>query len=137
MPDPEMTTGSATAWLSERAEVLKALALFEQSLETLSKELRGDIAELRGGLGQVLAEVKARTADVAALQVDYAQRCAQLDSVRLTTGKLVTKQLNLEKSVERASTVVRIVSWVGALIGASIIALIWALITGQAQVVFK
>ena len=136
MPDPEMTTGSATAWLSERAEVLKALALFEQSLETLSKELRGDIAELRG-LGQVLAEVKARTADVAALQVDYAQRCAQLDSVRLTTGKLVTKQLNLEKSVERASTVVRIVSWVGALIGASIIALIWALITGQAQVVFK
>ena len=130
MPDPEMTTGSATAWLSERAEVLKALALFEQSLETLSKELRGGIAELRGGLGQVLAEVKA-------LQVDYAQRCAQLDSVRLTTGKLVTKQLNLEKSVERASTVVRIVSWVGALIGASIIALIWALITGQAQVVFK
>ena len=88
-------------------------------------------------MGQVLAEVKARTEEVAALKVDYAQRCAQLDSVRLTTAKLVTKQLNLEKSVERASTVVRIVSWVGAVIGVSIIALIWALITGQAQVVFK
>jgi len=134
----DQTEGADTiAWLQERTQVLKALALFEQSIETLSKELGEDTAALRGGLGQVLAEVKARTEEVAALKVDYAQRCAQLDSVRLTTAKLVTKQLNLEKSVERASTVVRIVSWVGAVIGVSIIALIWALITGQAQVVFK
>ena len=134
----DQTEGADTiAWLQERTQVLKALALFEQSIETLSKELGEDTAALRGGLGQVLAEVKARTEEVAALKVDYAQLCAQLDSVRLTTAKLVTKQLNLEKSVERASTVVRIVSWVGAVIGVSIIALIWALITGQAQVVFK
>jgi len=129
--------GTSTAWLQERAEVLKALALFEQSLVTLSLELRGDIAELRGGLGQVLTEVQARTADMAALKIDYAQRMTQFDSVRLKTGELVTKQLSLEKNVERVDTVVNIVKWVGAAVGAALITLVIALITGQAQVVFR
>ena len=122
--------GTSTAWLQERAEVLKALALFEQSLVTLS-------LELRGGLGQVLTEVQARTADMAALKIDYAQRMTQFDSVRLKTGELVTKQLSLEKNVERVDTVVNIVKWVGAAVGAALITLVIALITGQAQVVFR
>jgi len=40
------------------------------------------------------------------------------------------------QEIEKLVPALRAITWVGAILGMSIIALIWALITGQAQVVF-
>jgi len=40
------------------------------------------------------------------------------------------------EGVEKLTPVVRVMLWVGAAIGASIVGLIWSLITGQAAIVF-
>ena len=48
--------------------------------------------------------------------------------------------LNLDRrlrSVEQITPVVRVMLWVGAAIGASIIGLIWSVIVGQASIVFS
>lgn len=48
--------------------------------------------------------------------------------------------LNLDRrlrGVEQIAPIVRVMLWVGAAIGASIIGLIWSLIVGQASIVFS
>jgi hypothetical protein len=40
------------------------------------------------------------------------------------------------RDIEKIAPVVRVMLWVGAAIGASIVGLIWSLITGQAAIVF-
>lgn len=48
--------------------------------------------------------------------------------------------LNLDRrlrGVEAIAPVVRVMLWVGAAIGASIVGLIWSLITGQASIMFN
>ena len=48
--------------------------------------------------------------------------------------------LNLDRrmrGVEQVAPIVRVMLWVGAAIGASIIGLIWSLIIGQASIVFS
>jgi len=41
------------------------------------------------------------------------------------------------KAVEKLAPAIRAMIWVGAALGASVIALIWSLITGQAQLIFR
>lgn len=55
---------------------------------------------------------------------------------RLILASLVSYDRRL-KEIEKLMPAVRVLMWVGAGIGVSMIALIWALITGQAQVVFS
>lgn len=124
-------------WLQERTEVLKALALLDASIEGLREEaiqgLREDVGELRAGLAQLLAEVKRLGGEYGSFQVDYASRCVELESVRL---KVVDLQKRM-RVVEALAPAIRLVMWVGAALGVSVVALIWALITGQAQVMFR
>lgn len=120
-------------WDDERAEVLKAVALLEQTVEGL----RSDFGELRAGLAQTLSELKEQAADgqkrFQDLLVDYATRCVQIEAMKVEMNKLDLRV----KEIEKLAPAVRVMMWVGALLGASIVALIWALITGQAQVMFK
>jgi len=116
-------------WMRERLEVLKALALFEQALAGMGE----DVASLRGGLGQVLGEYKQWRAEYQGFRMDYATRCAQLDSTRLKMASVVERV----EAVERLMPVVKAMMWVGAILEASIIALVWALITGQAEMSFR
>lgn len=140
-------------WEEERAEVLKGLALFQQAIEGL----RSDLAELQAGLAQMLSELKeqatARQKQIDGLLIEHAARCVVVDNLVEAT-KLLNASVEanakakasqedvqaLEKrieAIEKLMPAVKVVMWVGALLGASIIALIWSLITGRAQIVFR
>jgi len=145
MGEVDTSGTSGDSWVRERTEVLKALALFEQAL----KGVQGDLVEARGEIGRVLAIVERQSRQFNELQRDYATRIAQLDSVRLRWSPRIERRLEtLEREVpakieerleevEKVVPPVKFLMWVAAALGLSIIGLIWALLTGQAQVVFK
>ena len=120
-------------WEKERTEVLKAVALLEQAVEGL----RGDLGELRTGLTETLNELKRQAADRQRqfndLLVEYAAKCVEIERTRLDLDGLKKRVEEIEKLLPA----IRVVMWIGAALGASVVALIWALITGRAQVVFK
>jgi len=120
-------------WARERTEVLKALALLERGIS----DLQSDFADLRKGLTQTLDELKdqaaARQKQINDFLIDYAGRRVQIETMRIEMDGLKDRV----KEIEKLAPAVRVMMWVGALLGASIIALIWALITGRAQVVFQ
>ena len=55
---------------------------------------------------------------------------------RLTLSVMINLDRRM-REVERIAPVVKVIMWVGSLIGASIIGLIWSLIAGQASIVFS
>jgi hypothetical protein len=120
-------------WLHERAEVIKALAILEEGV----RELRGDMAEFRGALGQLLGEAKESARTTNGLRIDYENRCKQIDSVRLSLKATDKRIDDVEREVGKITPVVRVVVWIGGGLGLSILALIWSLIIGQVQLVFK
>lgn len=54
---------------------------------------------------------------------------------RLTLATLINLDRRI-REIEKMAPVVRIMLWVGTAIGASIVGLIWSVITGQASIVF-
>lgn len=117
--------------------MLQQLALQSQTLTNL----QAAIAELQEWLAELLGELKER-AD------GDRERLLAVERVQLVCGNAVRQRLGgLEKGavpdldervgeIEKLVPALRVMTWIGALLGASIIALVWALITGQAQVVF-
>jgi len=117
----------------DRVVLAERLARIETGFESLSH----DLAELRGWLTQIVNELKSQNEKgdkkLTELLVDYATRCAQLESARLKVKALEQRMT----AIERLMPAIRAMMWVAAALGASVIALIWALITGQARVLFK
>jgi len=120
-------------WGQERTEVLKGLALLNQSFDSL----RGDLAELRAGLTQTLGEIQRRNEltqeSLDRLRLEYTARCGDGDRMAGDVRDLDQRV----KALEGLAPVLRAVMWIGVALGMSVMALIWALITGQAQVIFR
>jgi len=107
------------------ADALREIALLSQSMHVMA----ADIAEIRtavAGMQRDLGE------DLRQLQLEHTRRCVELQVITEKTRELEVR-LQL---VEKWLPVVRVVSWVGTALGASLVALVWALITGQVQLVF-
>ncbi|RLC76904.1 MAG: hypothetical protein DRJ03_22325 [Chloroflexi bacterium] len=121
-----------TDWEQERTEVLRSLALIEQALSGL----RADFGELRAGLTRTLGEMhaqdEAQQARLNALSQKHAVRSVLVDNLEKSMN-LLTRRV---EQIEQLVPALRLVMWIGALWGASVVALIWALITGQAQITF-
>jgi hypothetical protein len=116
----------------EYVEVLTGLALLNQSFESL----RGDLAELRVGMTQTLSELQRRNEltqeGLNRLRIEHTARSGLLDR----TVEDVNRLYKRIAAIERLIPVLRAVMWLGAALGVSVMALIWAMITGQAQVIF-
>jgi hypothetical protein len=132
---------SPEEWEKERANVLKGLALLEQTVLALRKDVKEALGELKSAAAE-------RQKQIDTLLLEHVARCVVVDNLVALMEKMET---NIEKkadrvdvqalekriqAIEKLMPAVRIVMWVGALLGASIVALIWALITGRAQIVF-
>jgi len=117
----------------ERVRLAERLTRIEAGLEGVESGQ----AELRAYLARALDELRlqadARQMQIDQLQIDVSRRAVQFDSTRL---KLVAMEPRV-RELEKLTPVVKAIMWVGAIVEASILALLWALITGQAQVVFK
>ena len=55
---------------------------------------------------------------------------------RLTLATLINMERRL-REVEKMTPVVRVMLWVGAAIGASVVGLIWSVIVGSASIIFN
>ena len=133
-----------TTWDNERADVKGTLRVLQAGMEQVQKtlnEMRETLAEQVAANGSGLAQIRERCAG----------RCAQMDALQMDVNELKAGQRRLEKdvpdklgprleSVERAvqelTPVIKVVLWIGAALGTSVIALIWALITGRASLAF-
>ena len=114
------------------AEVLTGLALLNQSFTAL----RDDMAELRVGMTQTLSELQRRNEltqeSLNRLRIEHTARSGLLDRTVEDVNRLYKRMA----AVERLIPALRAMMWIGAALGGSVMALIWALITGQAQVIF-
>ena len=95
------------------------LAKIEATLEALSKE----VSQMSKECGALREELCASEVPVLSLKVGCLEVSAQDHEDRL-------------RGLEKLIPSVRAVLWVGAAFGLSVVALIWALIVGQAQIVF-
>ena len=123
---------AAPTWEVERVDVLRSLALLEQ----LGTDTRGDIAVLGDaltlGMGKLADRDAAQQENIDALKLKVATNGVRSDGHRTVIDDLDSRVDEIEKLMPT----VRIVMWVGAILGASVVALIWSVITGQAQIVF-
>ena len=123
---------AAPTWEVERVDVLRSLALLEQ----LGTDTREDIAALGDALTQGMGKLADRDAaqqeKLDALELTVATNGVRNDGHREDIDDLD----NRVDEIEKLMPTVRIVMWVGALLGASVVAFIWSMITGQAQIVF-
>lgn len=123
-------------WVDERVDVLKQMALMQQSMTTMA----ADITSLRATLTQVLGELKMRSdntgGQVSSMQLECVRRGerAEQTSLRVTEHD---KRLDLvEDAVASIKPWLKAASFIGAAVGAALIGLIWAVLTGSAQIVF-
>ena len=124
------------------------------SLEEVGELVAPTVAALMESiekLGKDLAEIKAtldkHVADQVEFVISHEVRLNKLDTrvetVETDTRELeydqkeLTKQIRVnEKQIAALTFQARIVSWVAGVLGVSVIALIWSLITGHAALVF-
>lgn len=105
-------------------------------IETTLEGIRKDQDELRAWLASVLAEMRMATS---AVQVQANTRdlfCAASSADFKTTVEKVKDHEQRIDAVEKLMPALRVVVWIGAALGASVLALIWSLITGQVQIAF-
>jgi len=114
-------------------EILTGLALLNQSFVSL----QGELAELRVGMTQTLSELQRRNEltqeGLNRLRLEHTARGGLLDRTVEDVGRLYKRMA----VVERLIPALRAMMWIAAALGVSVMALIWALITGQAQVSFR
>ena len=115
------------------ADVSTELALLNQSVASL----RDGLAELQVGMTRTLAELQRRNQltqeSLDRLRLEYTARCGDVDRLAEDVRDLDQRV----KVLEGLTPALRAVMWIGAALGVSVMALIWALITGQAQVIFR
>lgn len=123
-------------WVEERADVLKQMALMQQSMMTMS----ADITSLRATLTQVLGELKMRSdttgGQVGSMQLECARRGERTEHTAVRVAEH-DKRLDLvEEAVASIKPWLKAASFIGASVGAALIGLLWAVLTGSAQIIF-
>lgn len=131
-------------WTDERADILTQIALLQADMSTVKNATAGiltmqaDIAQLRATLTQVLGQLQSQTASntgqVGAMQLDCVRRGEQAAQVAIKVTAQETRLDALEKAVNSIQPWVKAATFIAGIVGAAIIALIWSMITGQAQI---
>ena len=105
-------------------DVSTSLAVLQQRIESLT----ASVQRIENSVTQTLRE---QGGELRTLQSEHAQRCVLSDNLRRAVDSHEQRLDDLEK----LAPAMKVVIWLGAVLGVSILGLIWALITGVAQVV--
>jgi len=106
-------------------------------IETSQAQLIDSISQLRAELARLLAEICASNTQAMNATVTMRLECVRRGEQSIQMGRLLAQHDDRIEAVEKMAPALRILSWVGTALAGSIIALIWAIITGRADVVFK
>lgn len=123
-------------WVEERADVLKQMALMQQQMSTMA----ADITSLRTTLTQVLGELKVRSdttgGQVSTMQLECVRRGERAEQTATRVSEHDLRLDAVENAVASIKPWIKTASFIGAAVGAALIGLIWAVLTGSAQIVF-
>lgn len=118
-------------WTSERAEVLKQIALLQQSVQNVAlaqaiaiKDMKDDIAELRAYLTKVINDLNVKG--------DERSKAINDMQFRLNSRLCDEHESDLKKikdDMQWMRPAVKILIWLGGVVGISVVALIWSIIT--------
>ena len=132
-------------WTDERADILTQIALLQADMSAVKTATAGiltmqaDIAQLRATLTQVLGQLQSQTASttgqMTTMQLDCVRRGEQAAQVAVKVTAHEARLDALEKALNGIQPWVRAATFIAGIVGAAIIALIWSMITGQAQIV--
>jgi hypothetical protein len=106
-------------------------------IESSQAQLVDSISQLRAELARLLAEICASNTQAMSATVTMRLECVRRGEQSIQMGRLLAQHDDRIEAMERMAPALRILSWVGTALAGSIIALIWAIITGRADVVFK
>jgi hypothetical protein len=115
----------ATTGNRSNEAVFTEVALLKQAVDAL----RGDLVQFGASVSETLKE---QGKGLRGLQDEHLQRCGAVNLLKDRVDDLEKRVAAIETLVP----VLKIILWVMGALGASVIALIWALITGEAQVIF-
>lgn len=109
-------------WTGERADILSRLATLSQALESVARTLE---------------EIRHAVTTQGVMQVEQRIKAVE-DRARLAgLADIATNHEKRLGCLEKLAPVTHAMLWVAGALGLSVIALIWALVTGQAVVVFN
>lgn len=131
-------------WTEERADILTQIALLQSDMNAVKTATAGiltmqsDIAQLRATLTQVLGQLQSQTASntgqVGAMQLDCVRRGEQAAQVAIKVTAQEARLDALEKAMNGIQPWIKAATFITGIVGAAIVALIWSMITGQAQI---
>lgn len=113
-------------WVMERTDVMTQLALMDQSLNNLTKSYEEMRIALKETLSSISASLAENKAAVASLQIDVRSRNCEQHSKSL---------FELHQDMQWMKPAVKVGIWVATALGASVIALIWSIITHAVTIV--
>lgn len=130
----------------DEVAVAERLATLTASIANVERML----VEMRDSVMRTQAEANVRLdgqeARLTALRLEFAQHCGEsdVDEARRQTqadrDQRMAERISEHEvrivALERLAPAMKLVIWIGGILGASAVALIWALITGQAVLAF-
>ncbi len=121
--------------LGERmARIESCLASLEAGQDQLRVTLSQLVSELKSRSDQQEARIRAIEIQQAQVQGVLAQRVEELETKLAALDK---RTVEVELASQRVQPAVRIATWIAGVVGAAALMLLWALLTRQAQLVFK
>ena len=118
--------------ITENNRTIDRLARIETTLGNIQKDQEG----LRTWLANVLAEMRTATSAVQGQANNRDVFCAARNSgFEVMVDRVKDHEERLD-NVEKLMPALRVVIWIGAALGVSVLALIWSMITGQVVLVF-
>lgn len=137
----------STEWQEERADVLKQIALMQMDITALKSQtapiamMQSDIAIMRAELTRYLSTLQVRSEDtsgqVSAMQLDCVRRGEQTRRSTERLDKIEPRIDEIEESIASLKPWLKAATFIASGIGAAIVALLWALLTGSATIVIK
>lgn len=106
-------------------------------IESSQAQLIDSFIQLRIELTRLLVEMHEQSTQAMSVTTLMRLECARRGEQSIQMSKLLAQHDDRIEVVEKMAPALRILSWVGTALAGSIIALIWAMITGRAAVVFK
>lgn len=123
-------------------ELFQTFGLYvSQAVGPLTDDLREFRAHMARQLTQLRDELVVQSVEIAGLNVAFKLKAAETQR-RMTLmeeriGVVEDLTSNHEAMMKEIFVVIKILKWVGSAVGASILALIWGILTGRVQLVFR
>jgi predicted transcriptional regulator len=122
--------------MTEAVELIHAAERLVR-IESSQAQLADSFTQLRAELTRLLSEMREQTTQATSMATLMRLECVRRGEQSIQMSKLLAQHDDRIEAVEKMAPALRILSWVGTALAGSIIALIWAIITGRADVVFK